>query len=70
MCEGAFLGDRVWGKGEVAGGVVIEEEGWREVEGAVGRDSGEAWGKAETARHVSHWGGRCPFLVWLYNREV
>ncbi len=67
--EGEFLGDGVWGEGEVARGVVIEEEGRGEVEMAAGDGGGfeemggEACGGAKRVRHRSHWEGRCPCLV-------
>lgn len=67
MGEGEFFGEEVRGEGEVAGGVVIEEEGWGEVEGAVGdeggfEEMGEACGGAERVGRTSHWGARLPCL--------
>ena len=69
MGEGEFLGDSGGGEGEVAGGVVIEEEGGGEMEMALAVGDGggfveRACGEAETVRHVSHWEGRRPFLVY------
>ena len=64
VAEGVFMGDGGGGEGEVAGGVVIEEEGGGEVEGPIGCEEmggeacGGAGGGAKRVGHTSHWEGR------------